>query len=122
MKILITGIAGFIGYHLAQRLSKTNNKIFIPSMGPGYNDEKVRPWNKVNLKKREGGIYYDKMFKSALETQPDILSITSFNEWHEGTQIEPAIYKKHNNFNYDDYEPREPDYYLKRTKYWISKY
>lgn len=111
-----------VNWSFLSEWAKTNNKIFIPSIGPGYNDEKVRPWNKVNLKKREGGIYYDKMFKSALETQPDILSITSFNEWHEGTQIEPAISKKHNNFNYDDYEPREPDYYLKRTKYWISKY
>ena len=111
-----------VNWSFLSEWAKTNNKIFIPSIGPGYNDEKVRPWNKVNLKKREEGIYYDKMFKSALETQPDILSITSFNEWHEGTQIEPAISKKHNNFNYDDYEPREPDYYLKRTKYWINKY
>ena len=111
-----------VNWNSLSEWAKKNNKIFIPSIGPGYNDERVRPWNKVNLKRREEGIYYDNMFKSALQTQPEILSITSFNEWHEGTQIEPAISKKHKNFTYDDYEPRGPDYYLNRTKYWINKY
>ena len=43
MNILITGIAGFIGYHLAQKLAKTNNKIFgIDNLNNYYS---------VNLKK-----------------------------------------------------------------------
>jgi hypothetical protein len=35
------------------------------------------------------------MFMSAINTNPDFIGITSFNEWHEGTQIEPAIPKKY---------------------------
>ena len=51
----------------------------------------MRPWNGVNTKDRNNGAYYRKNFKMALTTLPDIVSITSFNEWHEGTQIEAAV-------------------------------
>jgi hypothetical protein len=30
------------------------------------------------------------MWRQALRSQPDIVTVTSYNEWHEGTQIEPA--------------------------------
>ena len=98
------------------------NKIFIPCVGPGYNDERVRPWNKKNFKDRKNGLYYDKFFKEALVSKPKIIGVTSFNEWHEGTQIEPAIPKANNNFIYDNYENKDPDYYLKRTKFWLQKF
>lgn len=93
-----------------------NNKIFVPCVGPGYSDDRVRPWNKHNYKDRENGGYYDKMFRSAIESKPTTIRITSFNEWHEGTQIEPAIPKTIESFTYEDYHPLETNYYLKRTK------
>lgn len=33
------------------------------------------------------------MWGEALRAEADFISITSFNEWGEGTQIEPAVYK-----------------------------
>ena len=48
--------------------------------------------------------------------------ITSFNEWHEGTQIEPAVRKQIPGFTYLDYQPLSADYYLKRTADWIGKW
>ena len=81
-----------------------------------------RPWNSANKKDRQNGAYYDNMWSAGLEIEPEIISITSFNEWHEGTQIEPAIPKNITGYTYLDYQPLEPDYYLKRTKYWIDKY
>jgi hypothetical protein len=30
------------------------------------------------------------MWKTALRAGPDVVTITSYNEWQEGTQIEPA--------------------------------
>jgi glycoprotein endo-alpha-1,2-mannosidase len=49
------------------------------------------------------------------------VGITSFNEWHEGTQIEPAVPKQIPGFTYLDYRPRPTDYYLERTAYWIGR-
>ena len=31
------------------------------------------------------------MFNDAIEANPDYISVTSYNEWGEGTQIEPAV-------------------------------
>lgn len=61
------------------------------SVGPGYNDEKIRPWNRATSRSRENGAYMDRMFQHAIDAQTDFISITSYNEWGEGTQIEPAV-------------------------------
>jgi len=37
---------------------KEAGRIFIPSIGPGYDDEAVRPWNGENTKDRQTGQYY----------------------------------------------------------------
>ncbi len=59
-----------------------------PSVAPGYDasaataDTRVRP--------RRNGAAYDAMWKAAVAAEADRVTITSYNEWHEGTQIEPA--------------------------------
>ena len=47
--------------------------------------------NAENTRDRENGGYYDRMFRAAVDASPDVVFITSFNEWGEGTQIEPAV-------------------------------
>lgn len=96
--------------------------LFSPSVGPGYIDTTVRPWNAANMKHRRHGHYYEVAWRAALSSQPSVISITSFNEWHEGTQIEPAEPKKTDLFNYFDYEPEGPYFYLNLTSYWVRKY
>jgi glycoprotein endo-alpha-1,2-mannosidase len=99
-----------------------HNLLFIPSVGPGYIDTRIRPWNNKNTRGREDGAYYDRMFQAAVDAKPALISITSFNEWHEGTQIEPAVPKEIPGFRYEDYGGRTPDYYLERTRYWIQRW
>ena len=65
--------------------------LFIPSVGPGYDDSKIRPWNSHNTRERRGGGYYADMWRAALATGTPYVGITSFNEWGEGTQIERAV-------------------------------
>lgn len=102
--------------------AQVHGKLFVPCVAPGYVDTRIRPWNGKNTRDRANGAYYDLSFESAIESKPDYLGITSFNEWHEGTQIEPAVPKSVGDYQYENYLPREPAWYLDRTAHWISKF
>lgn len=104
------------------KFATQNGLIFVPSVGPGYVDVQVRPWNAGNTRHRRHGQYYDVAWRSAINSRVNYISITSFNEWHEGTQIEPARPKTFRGFTYLDYEPEGPYYYLNLTKSWISQF
>ncbi|MGH0150231.1 UNVERIFIED_CONTAM: hypothetical protein FKN15_047422 [Acipenser sinensis] len=100
----------------------SNNLMFIPSVGPGYIDTSIRPWNLHNTRNRINGKYYETALSAALEVRTDIVSITSFNEWHEGTQIEKAIPKTASQTTYQDYLPHKADLYLEITRKWAEKF
>ncbi|XP_036603859.1 glycoprotein endo-alpha-1,2-mannosidase-like protein [Trichosurus vulpecula] len=99
-----------------------NNLMFIPSVGPGYIDTSIRPWNNHNTRNRVNGKYYETALQAALTVRPEIVSITSFNEWHEGTQIEKAIPKKTLTRLYLDYLPHQPNLYLQLTRRWAEHF
>lgn len=50
----------------------------------------IRPWNDHNSRSRADGAYYSNGWTRAIQSHPHIISVTSYNEWGEGTQIEPA--------------------------------
>jgi len=105
------------------KFAKENNLIFIPCPGPGYIDTRIRPWNDKNTEARESGLYYERMFMNAVNVNPDFIGITSFNEWHEGTQIEPAIPKTIPGYKYEDYgKDTDPMFYIKKTRELIDEY
>ncbi|KAM4699590.1 glycoprotein endo-alpha-1,2-mannosidase-like protein isoform 1-T2 [Discoglossus pictus] len=99
-----------------------NNLMFIPSVGPGYIDTSIRPWNNHNTRNRVNGKYYETALQAALTVRPEIVSITSFNEWHEGTQIEKAAPKKTATRLYLDYLPHQSDLYLVLTRKWAEHF
>ncbi|KAI6179393.1 Glycoprotein endo-alpha-1,2-mannosidase [Aphelenchoides besseyi] len=98
--------------------------LFVPSIGPGYDDSPVRPWNRVNTRSRENGSYYKEHFEAAHSAKPDLISITSFNEWHEGTQIEPAVKFTSDNESANVYQfySNGPEEYLQLTHDMIQMY
>lgn len=136
--ILDGGFDGFYTYFAANGFSygsstsnwkalasfaRKNDLLFIPSFGPGYDDVRVRPWNQANTKLRNNGQYYRDMFQAAVRTrvghrgkETGMVSLTSFNEWHEGSQIESAVPKEIDGFTYADYRPNQPEFYLQQTK------
>jgi glycoprotein endo-alpha-1,2-mannosidase len=134
----VSGFDGFYtyyasdGFHFGSTTSnwpqmsefaRENELIFVPCVGPGYIDTRIRPWNEKNTRNRDDGRYYENMFMNAVNANPDFIGITSFNEWHEGTQIEPAIPKKISSYTYEDYgTDTEPLYYIKKTKELIGEY
>ena len=59
-----------------------------PSVGPGFDARLVTRRDLVRPRLR--GSTYDRMWQAALAADADLVTITSYNEWQEGTQIEPA--------------------------------
>ena len=58
-----------------QQWAKAHNKLFIPSVGPGYIDTRIRPWNGSTTRDRENGKYYDDMYKAAIESGASIFRL-----------------------------------------------
>jgi glycoprotein endo-alpha-1,2-mannosidase len=93
-----------------------------PSVGPGY--DAVRADGDLQNKPRRAGATYDAMWTAALESWADVVTITSYNEWGEGTQIEPARATP----GYASYEgawvlhgAAAATAYLDRTAYWAAR-
>jgi len=94
-----------------------------PSVGPGFDASRATPERRIQ--DRRGGRRYDHMWHSALRARPEVVTITSYNEWHEGTQIEPVRTAQ------GDYATYEGAWglsgaaaqraYLGRTAYWVER-
>ena len=100
----------------------------LPSVGPGWNA--TRATKITAVVSRDNGNVYDAQWQAALDAQADSVTITSYNEWHEGTQIEPAAAHciPSASYCYSDYEGAygkngaEASYaYLARTLDWTTK-
>ncbi len=99
--------------------------LYIPSVIPGFSAKRVGyPADKYVP--RDDGKTYSDQWTAALGTgvQPEMVTITSFNEWHEGTMIEPiaAGADDGHNYKYADFGSLPPDGYLTLTREWIAKF
>jgi hypothetical protein len=73
---------------------------------PGYDDTKIR---KPGLRvERFEGKSYVAQWEAAIAARPDWVLITSWNEWHEGSEIEPSV--------------EDGEEYLKLTAEWAKKF
>jgi len=91
---------------------------YVPSVIPGFSVKRVGYASNASTD-RNGGDTYEQQWVAALGTgiEPQMVSITSFNEWHEGTQIEPAAsgVARNDTHDYDDYGDLGPEGYLTMT-------
>jgi hypothetical protein len=101
------------------------NLLCAPSVGPGYDAR--RAVGDPRVKPRRHGETYDAMWHAALTGGADRVTITSFNEWQEGTQIEPAIPVRLGEYRYVSYDgawglhgDAAENAYLSRTAFWAS--
>jgi hypothetical protein len=67
--------------------SRGANKPFIATVMPGYDDVAYRNGHRRD---RENGGYYNFTWTDAFRYNPAMVIITSWNEWYEGSQIEPS--------------------------------
>jgi hypothetical protein len=65
------------------------------------------------------------MWRRTIRARPDLVTITSYNEWHEGTQIEAARAIGRPYLSYEGaYGLRgsaSERAYIDRTAYWIAR-
>ena len=66
-------------------------RIWAATAMPGYDDTRIAGRPDTFAVARQDGAYYQRTFQGAIDSNPDWVVITSFNEWLEGTQIEPAV-------------------------------
>jgi hypothetical protein len=90
--------------------------VCAPSVGPGFDARVATGENRVQP--RRDGRRYDSMWRSALRARADIVTVTSYNEWHEGTQIEPA--RAAYDGAYGQFGARAERAYLDRTAFWAA--
>jgi len=115
------------GWREAGAYCEANGLVWAPSVGPGYNDDRAVPGNTTPTLSRDNGATYDREWQNALSTQADWVSVTSFNEWHEGSIIEPAR-SSPPPFGYETFAgaygtsgAASETAYLDRTRYWASQ-
>ena len=106
----------------------------IPSVTPGFANDCAQASTSIAGATAQDGATYDAQWK-AIWNGPalDDIAITSFNEWHEGTQIEPAGYgqaatgsdvgvRTGVGARYQDYGSVGAHGYLYRTNDWVRRF
>lgn len=71
---------------------QTGQSVTTATVMPGFDDHLVpgRPTPRPFVD-RDNGRLYRNLWQAAISAQPDWVLIVSFNEWHEGSQVEPSI-------------------------------
>jgi hypothetical protein len=89
--------------------NRDNNKLLFLTVTPFYNEELVRPYNRFEEIPEiiDGANTYDWGWETALQYNPDYILITSWNEFFEGTAIEPSV--------------EHGDEYIRKTAEWVEK-
>src|SRR4051812_15574651 len=89
-------------YQSARQVAQSAHVGFIPAVSPGFNDSAVRSGHPAAPRyltdvpgSAEGSLFSAELTQAALPTldpaASNMLMVSTFNEWHEDTQIEPTI-------------------------------
>lgn len=70
-------------------ISHSKKKLFSACVLPGFNKTQLKQTPYFELPRNNGDTYRDQ-WKKATDAEADWISIVSWSEWAEGTQIEPA--------------------------------
>lgn len=69
----------------------TGPHLYVATVSPGFDDSKLPERTPRVTPRGAGGARYLASWDAALSARPDWVLITSWNEWFEGTSIEPSL-------------------------------
>ncbi len=96
--------------------------LYIPSVIPGFSAKRIEYPSETYVPRLDGDTYREQWTDAlGAGVEPDMITITSFNEWHEGTMIEPIAQTKPDD-TYQDFGSLPPDGYLTLTRQWINQF
>ncbi len=99
--------------------------LYVPSVIPGNSAQRIGYAPRTLVKRHDGQTYYEQ-WTAALGAgvRPELVTITSFNEWHEGSMIEPIALGATDGAGYDyaDFGAIVPDGYLELTRRWAQTF
>jgi glycoprotein endo-alpha-1,2-mannosidase len=89
-------------FQFARQVAQSAHVGFIPAVSPGFNDSAVRSGHPAAPRyltdiagAMEGSLFSAELTQAVLPnldpTANNILMVSTFNEWHEDTQIEPTV-------------------------------
>ena len=111
------------GFNWARDLPQ--QALYVPSVMPGNSAQRIG-YAPSTLVKRHDGQTYGEQWSAALGTgvQPELVTITSFNEWHEGSMIEPIALGATDGegYMYANFGALTPDGYLQLTRSWAQTF
>lgn len=122
--------------------TRSNDYMLIYSVLPGWDHRRELPFASGQptdptkpYQDRESGQYYDDNWSKLISQEVEGISILSFNEWHEGGQVEPAVphvFSGNSQYPAYTYQNYEGAYgktataaamaYIDRSGYWSSQY
>jgi hypothetical protein len=82
---------GFRDKITAYNKANGTQKIWAAGIIPGYDDTRVPGRQGAYSIARNGGATYGTSWRAAIASNPEWITITSFNEWFEGSTIEPSM-------------------------------
>jgi glycoprotein endo-alpha-1,2-mannosidase len=74
-----------------QWIATAGDRISCVTIIPGYDDSKLGRPDPRPITDRWDGDTYRVLWEEAIAADPNWILITSWNEWHEGSEIEPSI-------------------------------
>jgi glycoprotein endo-alpha-1,2-mannosidase len=72
-------------------VAAAKGKISTVTVIPGYDDRNTGRPPPRPITDRHGDATYRALWREAIAAAPDYVLITSWNEWHEGSEIEPSM-------------------------------
>lgn len=108
---------------------RSNDYILLYAAMPGWDHAHTPNYADTSQQSRENGQYYNNSWTELVRERPEGVVIISFNEWHEGGQIEPAVPYSSDGYTYLDYQgayglkgQQASFAYIYATAYWVEQY